>query len=506
MCGFFISNSTRVGTGHESVIENHLRFRGPDGSSGLLEYNGWKAYHARLSIIDLAAGVNQPMKDENGGLLVFNGEILNYKELGFRYFKKEFKSDTKLLSALLSKGLLSVSELDGFFAFVYIDSSGQLTHAVRDHFGVKPLFYHEDEYGISFCSEPNVLNKIFDCNVSDDAIEEYYATRAPIFSGSYFSGVKSVEPGECLVNGHFFDCVDSLSLSYEDLSVSNLKQALHRGVSTRLVSDAPVGLLLSRGVDSNLLRHLGDFSRYYTIGFSGDDDIEYLKSQNISGLTAVECSPEEYKVAFDYLLELRGEPMSVPNEVLLYIISQRAASDGIKVLLSGEGADEFFGGYDRIFQWAFNAKKFELDEFLNRYCYIPPEKGSKLYNRFLSLFNEVQLGSVFETVRWFFIRYHMPVLFRRLDFALMAAGVEGREPIANMHTFIKAVKISPQKLMGDKLGKLPLRELVSQFMGKEFAYEKKVGFPVDLTKVFDNEKSLTSYELWFEENLKVFKK
>lgn len=506
MCGFFISNSQKINKEHEAIIEHCLRFRGPDGSSGLIECNGWKAYHSRLSVIDLAAGVNQPMKDERGGMLVFNGEILNYKELGYKYFETEFHSDTKLLSELLSKKKLSISELDGFFAFVYVNAEGKLEHAVRDQFGVKPLFFHEDENGISFSSEPNILNKLFECHVSNDAIDEYYATRAPIFSGSYFLGVRSLEPGSCFVVGQYFDCAKYLKSAYEDLSIINIEQVLQKGVSSRLVSDAPVGLLLSRGVDSNLLRNIGSFSRYYTIGFSGDEDIEYLKNQNIHGLTAVECTAEEYKLAFEFLLELRGEPMSVPNEVLLYIIAKKAAADGVKVLLSGEGADEFFGGYDRIFQWALNTKEFDLDEFLSRYCYIKPEYNSKLYNKFSLLFNEVKFDSVFETVRWFFIRYHMPILFRRLDFSLMAAGVEGREPIANMHTFIEAVKISPRELMGETLGKLPLRNILSQFMGQEFAYEKKVGFPVDLTKIFDNYESLTSYELWFKENLKVLKK
>lgn len=97
----------------------------------------------------------------------------------------------------------------------------------------------------------------------------------------------------------------------------------------------------------------------------------------------------------------------------------------------------------------------------------------------------------------------MPVLFRRLDFSLMAAGIEGREPIANMHTFLQAVKISPKNLMGKELGKVPLRDIISTYMGHEFAYEKKVGFPVDLTKVFNKEPKLTSYEIWFKENLKV---
>ncbi|ENM5918762.1 asparagine synthetase B [Vibrio mimicus] len=506
MCGFFISNNSKISSSDEDLIDQCLRFRGPDGSSGLIEFNGWKAYHSRLSIIDLSSGVNQPMKDETGGMLVFNGEILNFKELGYRYFQKEFFSDTKLLSDLLSNKKLVISELDGFFSFVYINPDGELTHAVRDHFGVKPLFYHEDENGISFCSEPSVLAKLFICDINNNAIEEYYATRSPIFSGSYFIGISSISPGECFISGRYFDCAKYLSSNYEKLSINNIEKALHLGVSSRCISDAPVGLLLSRGIDSNLLRKIGNFSKFYTIGFSGDEDLEFLRREKVDGLTIVECKPEEYKAAFDYLLDLRGEPMSVPNEVLLYIVSKKAADDGIKVLLSGEGADEFFGGYDRIFQWAFKSNKFDLDEFLIRYCYVPPVKGSKLYNKFYELFSELKFDSTFEIVRWFFIKYHMPVLFRRLDFSLMAAGVEGREPIANMHSFVEAVKISPEVLMGDTLGKMPLRRIVSKFFGEDFAYEKKVGFPVDLKNIFNDDQSLTSYELWFKENLKVLNK
>ncbi|EGT3628872.1 asparagine synthetase B [Morganella morganii] len=505
MCGFFISNSSLIKDEHESLIEKYLRFRGPDCSSGLISYNGWKAYHSRLSIIDLTVSTNQPMIDEFGGMLVFNGEILNYKELGHKYFGIEFNSDTKLLSGLLSHEKLFLEELDGFFAFVYIKNNGELLHAARDSFGVKPLFFHEDEHGISFCSEPNVLKLIFDCGTNLDAVEEYYATRAPIFSGSFFKQISSVEPGTCYIKGCYFDCLAYLTGNYKDSSTESVIHALNTGLSTRLVADAPIGLLLSKGIDSNLLRNMGDFKSFYTIGFEGDADIEYLKNQNIKGLTSLVCSPEEYRNAFNYLIELRGEPMSVPNEVLLYLISEKAAADGVKVLLSGEGADEFFGGYDRIFKWAQTVDEFDLDEFLNRYCYISPSKESKLYKKFEELFATNAFVNVFECVRWFFIRYHMPVLFRRLDFALMAAGVEGREPIANMHTFLEAVKFSPGELMGEKLGKTPLREIISTYMGDGFAYENKVGFPVDLTQVFKNDDNLSSYELWFKENLKVLK-
>jgi asparagine synthase (glutamine-hydrolysing) len=505
MCGIFISNNPTIVESSLSIIESSLRFRGPDCSSGLVEHNTWKGYHSRLSIIDIESGVNQPVIDRSGGMLIFNGEILNYKELGFKYFNKEYSSDTKLLSDLIEHKFMEPSELDGFFAFVYVDAHGELQHACRDRFGVKPLFYYQDGDTISFSSEPSVFKRLFNLSVNDDAIEEYYATRAPIFSGSFFDGVDSVEPGSCYVNGTYFNCMEFLQGDYSSTSNDELEMKLKKGIATRMVSDAPVGLLLSRGIDSNLIKELGDFDRYYSIGFEGDEDIEYLKNESIDNLTIVKCEPHEYLESFHYLLNLRGEPMSVPNEVLLFRISKIASNDGIKVLLSGEGADEFFGGYDRIFKWAANTKDFILADFLQLYCYKAPKINSNLYKRFETLFKKSTLKSTFEKVRWFFIRYHMPVLFRRLDFALMAAGVEGREPIANHHVFEVAIKQCEHELMGDVLGKMTLRNLIAQYKGQQFAFEKKVGFPVDLIKVFPNPEKLSSYDLWFKENLEVLK-
>ncbi|MGD1471384.1 asparagine synthetase B family protein [Vibrio harveyi] len=505
MCGIFISNEPQVTQEHSKIIEDCLRFRGPDCSSGLVEHSGWKAYHSRLSIIELGSGSNQPVIDGKGGMLVFNGEILNYKELGFKYFEREYTSDTTLLSDLIVSGKLLENELDGFFAFVYVNPEGTLQHACRDKFGVKPLFYFESDDGISFSSEPNVLKELFDLPVNPQVIEEYHAARAPIFSGSYFDGVSVVEPGSCFVNGCYFESLDYFQ-KYTEVSQDELERHVKDGINSRLVADAKVGLLMSRGIDSNLIHQLSDIEKLYTIGFKGDEDITFLKSQNIPNLTIYECDPAEYKQCFDELIALRGEPMSVPNEVLLYRISKVAASDGVKVLLSGEGADEFFGGYDRVFNWAATCDSFDLDTFLNFYCYKVPDKGTKTYKHFSMLFDELEHLSPFEKVRYFFIKYHMPVLFRRLDFALMAAGVEGRDPIANHHVFEAAIKFSASQLMNGSLGKLPLRGLIAPLKGDEFAYEKKVGFPVDLTKVFDNPRSLSSYELWFEENLKVLLK
>lgn len=504
MCGFFITNDPRVMQKDYDLIESTLKFRGPDFSSELIESNGWKAYHARLTIIDNDTESNQPVVNKDGSILVFNGEILNYKQLGRKYYNKDYNSDTLLLNDLIENQDLSLNELDGFFSFVYINSHGELEYAVRDQFGVKPLFVYENDGCLSFSSEPNTLRKLFNLRVNKDSLEEYKAARSAIFSGSFYHDLVSIDAGTCFINGRYFDCLKFLNGKYKKVEEGELKEALINSIETRKVSDVPIGLLLSRGVDSNLLKSLGEIENYYSIGFKGDEDFEYLKKKDIKGLTLFECDYSQYKKDFEYLLNLRGEPMSVPNEVLLYRIARCAAKDGVKVLLSGEGADEFFGGYDRIYTWAKNSE-FDLDQFLQLYCYIPPKKDSEIYNKFASIFSSNNFPSCFEAVRWFFVRYHLPILFRRLDFSLMAAGIEGREPIANMHTFTKAISMSPETLMSDGLGKIPLRDISAEYMGKDFAFEKKVGFPVDLTKIFNNAEGLTSYELWFEENIKVLK-
>ncbi|WP_299009834.1 asparagine synthetase B [uncultured Shewanella sp.] len=503
MCGIFISNDPLINANQLDTIEETLAFRGPDHTSGLIQFHQWQAYHSRLSIIDIHSTANQPVLDDHGGLLVFNGEILNYKNLGKKYFNAHYASDTLLLSDLVAQNKLNINELDGFFAFVYINKVGEMIHCVRDKFGVKPLFFYKREEYITISSEPNTLQKIFKLNVNPNAIDEYKIVRAPLFSGSFFKNVTQLPPGTCLINGQYFNPLDHLNAEYREVTEYELKTAILTGIQSRMISDAKIGLLLSRGIDSHLLKELGEFNQYYSIGFIGDGDIKYLKSEQIHNLTIQNCTHEAYRDEFNDLLHLRGEPMSVPNEVLLAKIARIAKQDGMKVLLSGEGADEFFGGYDRIYQWAYSSPHFNIDEFIALYCYSTPEKNSLFYQNIVELFNGHSFPNTFEAVRWFFIRYHLPILFRRLDFSLMAAGIEGREPLANIHTFNIAVKMSPQVLMGKTLGKMPLRQLIAPFKGQEFAYENKIGFPVDLTAIFKHEKGKQSYQIWFDENLKV---
>lgn len=506
MCGFFISNDPLISHKNEIKIEELLRFRGPDYSSGLIKKNGWHYYHSRLSIIDISdSSSNQPLIDKDGGVLVFNGEILNYKELAKKYFSESFNSDTKLLSQLIVTNQLDLNELDGFFSFCYVDSSGVLRFVARDKFGVKPLFYYENNGYITICSEPSVIKEIFSLSINDTAIEEYDKLRAPIFSGSFFKSINSLSPGSCFVNGTYFDVKDELKGNYEPVCYEELSEAIKKGVSSRLVSDAKVGLLLSKGIDSNLIRAQSDFGKLYSIGFENDEDVKYLSSLRLNNLTVKYANENYYKTSFEYLLNLRKEPLSVPNEVLLADIGNVASKDDIKVLLSGEGADEFFAGYDRIFKWASISEKFILEEFLDLYAYGKIEKNTQLYDTFSKLFENVKLPNTFEYVRWFFIRYHMPVLFRRLDFSLMSAGIEGREPLANIHIFNVAKKMGPDQLISGNLGKIPLRVLSEKIYGKDFAYSKKIGFPVNIKNIYKDNSSRSSYDIWFKKNKEILK-
>ena len=480
MCGIFASLNVRLDERQKHKVRQALGFRGPDFHSGFIESSGWSFFHARLSIIDLSPASNQPFIDASGGVLVFNGEILNYEALGAAHFGRKYVSDTALLSDLIVSGKLSLSELDGFFAFVYVDSNGLLKYAARDKFGVKPLYFYEHDGAKIFSSEPGAIVACVGADVSQAAIEEYKVFRAPIISGSFFSGISQVAPGSCCITGDFFDLTGVMSKAIESrrpASTAELEEALVSGIRSRLVSDAPVGLLLSAGVDSNLIKCLSDGQLYYSIGFGGDPDYEYLYKRPEDGLSQLKVTPEMFREAFDYLLRLRGEPLSVPNEVLLFLIGKYAsANHGVKVMLSGEGADEFFGGYDRIFRWAANSDHFDVREFASFYCY-----GSMQSDRILDSLNDIfascDFSSVFEKVRFFFIKYHLPILFRRLDFSLMAAGVEGREPIANQHVLDVALKFRAEELMSESLGKVPLRALLSRFMGENFSFSGESWIP-----------------------------
>ena len=511
MCGFFASNDPRIQLNSLNVINERLAFRGPDGQSGLIFHGDWKLYHSRLSIIAPREEFSQPFFSVDGNVLVFNGEILNFRELLDKYKLKATDSDTEALNELLSVDGFDLNELEGFYAFVRINSNGALTHCARDRFGVKPLFIYSRDGFFTAASEASVISDLFDLTYDDESLEEFRVFRAPVFQGSYFEEVTSVIPGTCIVNGTFFDPLAYFKCDYMDgTEVNNcLEEVISKSIKSRLISDVPVGLLFSGGIDSNLLNTVSKVRlQKFTGGFSGDYDLEVVRNMNLEtgdNTILIEVSDEKFRERFFEMTKLRKEPLSVPNEVILSFLAEEWARSGGKVLISGEAADEFFAGYDRIFGWAASAKTFDVEKFLEFYCYVPRnEIPERVVDKVRSFFRPIEHLGPFEMVRYFFVKKHLPILFRRLDFALMFSGIEGREPLASLDLFQLALKCSPDDLFRGPLGKLPLRLLAKEKLSEDFAFASKVGFPVDLGLVFRGTPSAgrhENYSIWCEENL-----
>lgn len=501
MCGIFASNDPLVDKKHFKIVNKYLKFRGPDYNSKFLEIKkNWKLYHSRLSIIGVDEKYNQPLKLRDGSVLLFNGEIFNFKELSKKFLKiKKPISDTYVLGELLQIENFNINNLEGFFSYVRISKNGKLLNCARDSFGVKPLFYFKRKNFLTISSESSVIKKIFNLSFSNEALQEYKIFRYPIFQKSYFKKILCVDQGTCLVNGKFFDLKKELKtkVNKKKFLFSHLVQS----IKSRYTSDVPLGILVSSGIDSGLIKSLGKKKQLFYAGSKNDIDYKRLKFKK--GLNVKTPSKNEFKKRMVSMIKNRLEPLSVPNEVMLSLIGSLAKKNGIKVLLSGEGADEFFAGYDRIFSWAKTQKSLNTLEFAKRYSYDVDLINKKILKNLKYIFSNLKNFTPFEKVKYFFIKYHLPILFRRLDYSLMFAGIEGREPLASKDLFYHSLKYKPDELINNNVGKLPLRRIASNYFGKKYAYSKKIGFPVDLSRYMDCSKKKNQYKFWFNENIKI---
>jgi asparagine synthase (glutamine-hydrolysing) len=441
-------------------------------------------------------------------LLAFNGEILNYRELAAKYGIVPAESDTDVLSILLERDDFSLDEIDGFFALVFVDNAGRLRHCARDRFGVKPMFVYRRGSYLTISSEASLLSDLASLSFKAEAMEEYEVFRAPIFEESFFEQVGTIAPGSCLVHGRYFESLDYVTGEYEDApSLDELDTTFTQSVASRLISDVPVGLLFSGGIDSNLIdAYTNRALSLFTGGFESDWDIDAARKLTDGRSHIQVMDAAGYRELLAAMIEQRKEPLSVPNEVVLARLARNWQTLGGKVLLSGEAADEFFGGYDRIYGWASQINEIDIAGFLQRYAYVKPENiNDRIKQQVGDFFSDLGDIPPFEKVRQFFVKLHLPVLFRRLDFALMFGGIEGREPFATFGMYKLALRYGPNNLIASGLGKQPLRELAARHLGREFAYQSKVGFPIDLAKIFGNSPSdggADNYRIWRDENLR----
>ena len=347
-----------------------LNHRGPDGV-GQWVASGIALGHRRLSIIDVANG-QQPLANETSTVWVtFNGEIYNYKELSAQLKARGHRfrtaSDTEVLvHAYEEFGPDFVKRLNGMFAFALYDVELGRLMLARDHLGIKPLFYSIDGDQLTFASEIKAVlaGAGHTASLSEPAFQEYLMFRYSAGARTFFSGVSRLEAGHLAIWEHGELRVrsywsvprpDSEEMGLED-AVRDLDAYLQGAVSSQLMSEVALGAFCSGGVDSGLVTSyaVANASREFKTFSIGFDDPAWdetaLAADTASRLGTrhfvVRAQPDTFQGALRALTWYNDEPLSHPNSVPLYFLSQFARQH-VTVVLTGEGADELFGGYPR---------------------------------------------------------------------------------------------------------------------------------------------------------------
>jgi asparagine synthase (glutamine-hydrolysing) len=352
---------------------DRLAPRGPDADGRLFD-SRVALGHRRLAIIDTSAAGNQPMTDRTGRYtIVYNGEIYNYRELRQRLIDRgvtfDSQSDSEVvLQHYIAHGPSALDEVNGFFAFAVYDNLEGSLFLARDRLGIKPLFYCEDDEAFVFASELNaILPFPIGREIDDTSLFQYLQLSYVPAPYTILRGVRKLEPGCYLVatsvgvNVHRYyqvpyDVGRPTAVPSFGEAKERLVALLEDSVRQRLVSDVPLGAFLSGGVDSTIIAALAakHVSRLKTFSIGFEDEAFYDETPDaLAAARAIGTdhtvfrlrSRDLYEHLFD-VLDGVDEPFADSSAMAVYILSRRTRGH-VKVALSGDGADELFGGYNK---------------------------------------------------------------------------------------------------------------------------------------------------------------
>jgi asparagine synthase (glutamine-hydrolysing) len=374
MCGILGS----VNTSFDNSVLDLIKHRGPD-DSGIEEVqvngNMVRFGQRRLSIIDISPAGHQPMFTECGNyMIIINGEIYNHLELREKLPKGiNFKghSDTETVLYYLKKfGINGIRDFNGIFAFAFLDRITNKLFLARDPFGVKPLYYYEGEISdLIFSSEIRPIKTLLKkCSLNMDALASLLRLRYNSSPDTLYQQIRKIHPGHYLelelnknqffLQHHSFLSEIPKTVTYPAGDVIRLYgQKLEEAVKRQLLSDVEVGILLSGGIDSAIVaalaqKHYNGKLKTFTIGFDGDyseDEIgDAAETADILGL-----EHKFRKISFNDFLDIIKkctqiveEPLATTSIIPMYFLSELASKE-VKVVLTGQGADEPLGGYTR---------------------------------------------------------------------------------------------------------------------------------------------------------------
>ncbi|MFZ4455593.1 MAG: asparagine synthase (glutamine-hydrolyzing) [Bacteroidales bacterium] len=502
----------------------------------------------RLSILDLSPNGHQPMISPNEEVIIaLNGEVYNvfdYKpELDYPF---KGTSDTEVVLALyLEYGIDGMlARLNGMFAIVIVDFRSSTTYIVRDRLGIKPMYYIHNADLLAFSSEFKSFKHLdnFNFELDETQLHEYMLFRSNI-SGTLLKGIHSLEPGHYLtytldkelINTTYFD-VNQLNRSQsaqQDIEFykKQLSNALTKSVERQLMSDVKLGCQLSGGVDSSIVTYLANKTKQNDLFESVSivfEDEHFSEEKYIDQVTS-QLGIESHKFILDdeyYLDNFRKatwhfeSPINHPNTIGIFLLAQRS-QEFVTVLLSGEGADEVFGGYGRFkdvcFPWnpklllghikdsLFHSSKWS--NYFNRdyqaimsSSFMKISMAKELFQEFdldkalktrRSVYSS-QAGSVFDKQVKYEIKTYLPDLLIRQDKMSMAHSIENRVPFLDNEVLEASFQL-PEELLKPRKEKKNsekylLKLLTADVLGDEFAFRDKMGFGIPLRQFFTHSK------------------
>ena len=548
MCGFvgFVDRSKNKKKIVKDMADKIIH-RGPDSDGYYVDEDVALGFR-RLSIIDLEGGTQPIYNEDNSRVIVFNGEIYNYKEIKEELLKKGHKFKTESDTEVILHGYEEYKEkildmLRGMFAFVIYDKKKKTLFGARDFYGIKPLYYYKDDKEFMFGSEIKAFlgHPNFKKELNRDMLKQYLTFQYSVSEDTFFKNVYKLRPG------HYFKYHDGELeiVKYYEIKIESddskrldewkdiIRDNLNESIKYHKVSDVEVGSFLSSGVDSSIVATLSDVDKTFTVGYDNKkySEIDYAKElsekigvKNISK----KISKEEYFDKFPMIQYYMDEPLADPSAVALYFVAN-TASKHVKVALSGEGADEIFGGYNIYHEpysvsW-YNKIPYPIRRFIGILAYpfrnhtgfnFLVRRSKKLEDRYVGnafIFDPREADKIisYEDKRTFkeltkpyydkaksyddvakmqYIDFNFWLIgdiLLKADKMSMANSLEVRVPFLDKNLISSVIGIpSKYKIVGNET-KYAFREVCKESLDDKWASKKKLGFPVPIREWIKDE-------------------
>ena len=524
ICGEFRFNKSQFDDVKLTKLMDSIASRGNDSKGTYKEKNIFLGHH-RLSIIDTSDKSNQPMKI-NDLVIIFNGVIYNYKKLRKNLISKghvfNSSGDTEVIIRLyIEYGSECINYLDGVFSFAIYDTKKNNLFLARDRIGIKPLYYTLDNNEFRFSSSMNgLINRNEKPQINPIALHYQFTLHSVVPAPhTIISGIHKLEPGHTLkitqsgesYLNKYFDINEVEIKDYKEQEIIErstylLKKAVEKRVN---IADVPVGILLSGGLDSSLITSLAKKFKEqidtYSIGFNTVNE-EVGNEFYYSDLVAKDfkTSHIKYKINddelfnnLDLVISNMSEPMFSQDSSAFFLLSNRVSKNN-KVVLSGQGADEVFGGYfwyeqimnEKSLNEIDTLSKYYFDRSFHNYKNIINNKyvdSNYVHDDISRTMNEMNpslstLDKVFRLELSMFI-IDDPV--KRVDNMTMSHALEARVPFLDIDliTFMLSVEGSSKI---KNTSKYYLKKLSEDFLKKEIIYRDKFYFPVPPLKIIED--------------------